>query len=111
MKMNSLAFVTFMAVAMIASAGEAGKHGRIATNEIVKYRAGAIYVALIGGTARAAEDPRDRAGAHSLIPRQSPKARKYKITQRDWRFSRPSRTASARSAGSGRGAMRGPRPC
>jgi hypothetical protein len=41
MRMNSIAFVTLMAVAMIASAAEAGKRSRIkATNEIVNYRAG-----------------------------------------------------------------------
>jgi len=41
MRMNSIAFVTFIAVVMIAGAAEAGKHSRIkTTNEIVNYRAG-----------------------------------------------------------------------
>ena len=41
MRMNSIAFVTFLAVAMIASVAEAGKHSGIkTTNEIVNYRAG-----------------------------------------------------------------------
>jgi hypothetical protein len=41
MRMNSIAFVTFMAVAMSASAAEAGKHSGIKTShEIVDYRAG-----------------------------------------------------------------------
>jgi hypothetical protein len=41
MRMNLIAFVTFMAVAMIAGAAEARKHSRIkTTNEIANYRAG-----------------------------------------------------------------------
>jgi hypothetical protein len=41
MRMNSIGLVTFMAVAMIVSAAEAGKHSGIkTTNEIANYRAG-----------------------------------------------------------------------
>jgi hypothetical protein len=39
MRMNSIAFVAFMAVVMIAGAAEAGKR-KVKTNEIVDYRAG-----------------------------------------------------------------------
>jgi len=47
MRMSSIAFVTFMAVAMIASAAEAGKHHGIkTTNEIVNYRAGGSHISL-----------------------------------------------------------------
>jgi hypothetical protein len=47
MRMNSIAFVTFMAVAMIAGAAEAGKHSGIkTTNGIVNYRAGANPISI-----------------------------------------------------------------
>ena len=47
MRRNSIAFVTFIAVAMIAGAAEAGKHSAIKTsNEIVNYRAGGYPISI-----------------------------------------------------------------
>ncbi len=47
MRMYSIAFVTFIAVAMIAGAAEAGKHRGIkTTNEIVNYRAGGNPISI-----------------------------------------------------------------
>ena len=47
MRMNSIAFVTFMAVAMIAGAAEAGKHSGIkTTNGIANYRAGGNPISI-----------------------------------------------------------------
>ncbi len=47
MRMYSIAFVTFIAAAMIAGAAEAGKHDRLkTTNEIVNYRAGGNPISI-----------------------------------------------------------------
>jgi hypothetical protein len=47
MTMNSIAFVAFITVAMIAGAAEAGKHRGIkTTNEIVNYRAGGNPISI-----------------------------------------------------------------
>jgi hypothetical protein len=47
MRTNAIAFVTFIAVAMIAASAEAGKHSGIkTTNEIVNYRAGGNPISI-----------------------------------------------------------------
>lgn len=47
MRMNSIAFVIFIAGAMIAGAAEAGKHSRIkTTNEVVNYRVGGNPISI-----------------------------------------------------------------
>jgi hypothetical protein len=47
MRMNSIAFVTFISVAMIAGAAEAGKYRGIkTTNRIVNYRSGGNPISI-----------------------------------------------------------------